>query len=186
MEVNFIEQFDREFAPRLAYRKNTFRKVFELLNNKKALIVETGTTRDKGNWNGDGQSTILWDAYVNWCGGEVFSVDCDPKAVVTAMNVTSPKTFVVCYDSIKYLKEFPRKNEIDLLYLDSLDANIKGAAYHNFMELLSVWNELKAGCIIMVDDCCSDDHGKHLITQQFMKDMGYKPIMKDYQTIWIK
>lgn len=63
----FWDFFNAEAGPRLARREETFRKMFKYLDelSQPVSIVETGCTRLKGNWAGDGQSTVLFDRYIS-------------------------------------------------------------------------------------------------------------------------
>jgi len=49
------------------------------------VIVEAGTIRTAGNWDGDGQSTVVWGRWVQRIGGGcVYSFDPDPAAIAQA------------------------------------------------------------------------------------------------------
>lgn len=81
--MTFFEQFEAQWAPRLGRRRATFRRAFEFLAAKQQAtysIVETGCARTAESWEGDGQSTLLFDRFVNALGGSVLSVDIDPAA----------------------------------------------------------------------------------------------------------
>ncbi len=67
----FWNWFNAEAGPRLALREISFRKVFAYLDsiNGPLTIVETGCARAQGNWAGDGQSSVLFDKYLE-CRGE--------------------------------------------------------------------------------------------------------------------
>jgi len=49
------------------------------------IVVEAGTIRTAGNWDGDGQSTVVWGRWVQVVGsGRVYSFDPDPAAIIEA------------------------------------------------------------------------------------------------------
>ena len=185
--MTFLEKFDKELYPKLAKRADTSKEIIKLLNEKKnVIIVETGTIRQENNWQYDGQSTLIWDAYVQHNGGRVFSVDIDEKAVELARKSVSNKTAVYCGDSIKFLRYFPFKSEIDLLYLDTVDAHLPEAGKHHLFEFIQVWSSLKPGCIIVIDDVLKPNIGKHVLIAHFMQEMGYQPALLGYQIAWVK
>jgi len=65
--------YQKNFYSKLGIRKNTFDTLFKLLENKHKLfynIIETGTSRSGiNNIAGDGASTFLFDAFVNYYDG---------------------------------------------------------------------------------------------------------------------
>jgi hypothetical protein len=66
--MSFFEQFDREWGQRLGLRRDSFRKAFDFLAQKRPrghLIVETGCARGANTWGGDGQSTYLFDRFAS-------------------------------------------------------------------------------------------------------------------------
>jgi predicted O-methyltransferase YrrM len=182
--MTFIEKFDQEFAPKLGRRAHTMRAIVSLLKELPSFIVETGTLRQENNWEGDGQSTLIWDAYVNHVGGKVISIDYDPFATKIAKRLVSNKTEIICSDSIIALRKLQLKNTIDLLYLDSMDAHLPESGKHHMFELIQVWSSLKPGAIIAIDDVLSENAGKHVLIERFMYEMGYKPVVKGYQIVW--
>jgi predicted O-methyltransferase YrrM len=145
----FLAEFDQKYYPLLQGRAQSFRDVFEALGPE-VTIVETGTLREPGNWAGDGQSTLLFDRYVTHCLGKVYSIDINPRnSEVAKPLVTFAVTFIV-EDSLKFL---PRLEEpIDLLYLDSLDGDMKGTAEHQLQEFLEAKKNLHSGSIVFIDD----------------------------------
>ncbi len=70
MPINskFWNYFDQIASPKLAVREKTFRKIFNHLDkfDEPIIIVETGCARLENNWSGDGQSTIMFDKYINF------------------------------------------------------------------------------------------------------------------------
>ncbi|MFM8279759.1 MAG: hypothetical protein ACKN9R_05385 [Candidatus Limnocylindrus sp.] len=181
-----MSNFEEVFYPNLGSTRRwaAFQEIARLLSAKrKPLIVETGCLRRIGNWNGDGQSTVIWD----WFGGEVFSVDIDPIAVETAQRAC-PLVNVTCGDSVDYLVNFKRAGEIDLLYLDSYDyiPGLDAAAEHHLNELRAIYKRLPHGCIIAVDDCFSPTEGKGSLVRVFLENYGVQPIHESYMTIWVK
>jgi len=75
---SFLPVYDAEYAEKLGLRGETFRRIFEILEameKSSYTIVETGCARKQDNWGGDGQSTLLFDRFVNHWGGSVRTVD---------------------------------------------------------------------------------------------------------------
>ena len=91
----------------------SFKKIFEYLDSKKdpITIVETGCTRQKNNWTGDGQSTILFDKYIeSRCENSfVISMDLDIKAVNHSKSLVGNKTQILHGDSVALLHNIRRE-----------------------------------------------------------------------------
>ena len=177
-----------KFNHLLAHRAEGFSTLWKLLDAKqktKYVIVETGTTRQPDNWAGDGQSTRLFNAYVDLKGGIVFSVDIDKDACIAAKSLTNDNVSVVCTDSIQFLHYFPTKDKIDLLYLDSYDLdwnNPHPSSLHHLKELCACFSELSPECIIAVDDN-DRGRGKGTYVVDFLTTLGYKIVYNGYQII---
>ena len=128
----------------------TFKKTFEELEkreNKFFIIVETGCSAHGT------QSTILFDKFVNYYDGYVFSVDKDRFRVCNTQSKVSLKTIVVCADSLHFLSTFDKP--IDLLYLDSFDVNWKNQEYssqHHYKEFSLVKDMLSTHSLLLIDD----------------------------------
>lgn len=180
-----------EYKPLLAHRSECFEIIFkklEEMNNERYLIVETGTTRQKDNWQGDGQSTRLFDHFSKIHNGIVFSVDINDDNCKNAREILqdSKNTEIICCDSVKFLNEFPLKHAIDLLYLDSYDVdwlNIHASAFHHMKEIACVYSSLKKGCLIAIDDNMRGI-GKGSYVTQFLNNIGAKPVHFGYITIF--
>lgn len=185
--------FLEKYYPRLALRSNSYKTLFETLELKlnffkSYLIVETGTSRQPNNFEGDGQSTLMFDAFVNYYRGKVYSVDISQENCEIARKQVSNKTEVVCEDSLKFLKTFKNLSNIDLLYLDSYDVDFDkphNSAMHHLEELAIVYSGLKIGCIIMVDDN-KNGVGKGIYVNDFLTKLNCKKIIDDYQIAFIK
>ena len=79
-----------EVAPRLGKRRDSFDTMFTFLGEfKHPTIVETGTYREQNNYEGDGCSTLLFDKYIECYGGNLISIDIDPKACQLSRNATT-------------------------------------------------------------------------------------------------
>ena len=59
---------------RLGKRHEAFAAIAELLPEG-CRIIETGTVRQIDNWEGDGQSTIVWDTLATNLGGTVTTIE---------------------------------------------------------------------------------------------------------------
>jgi len=194
--MDIKEKFNSQpWAKALSYRKDAFAFMIDHVEKSAALglnqIIETGTARTPGNWQGDGQSTLIWDwlaAEVN--GTKVISIDINPKAVENAREQTNRVKYIVG-DSVEKLRTQTTKtiSKVSLLYLDSLDfdwglPNV--AADHSLKELLVVWDQLPSGCLIVVDDCHSPYRGKQTAIASFMANQGISPAFSGFQMGWIK
>ena len=78
----FNEQFERFFLPRLGRRADGFAAIFKAFqsHHERPFIIETGCLRIPGNWDGDGQSSFMFDALVRDRHGVLLSIDEPPKA----------------------------------------------------------------------------------------------------------
>lgn len=189
--MSFLEKFDKEFAPKLAIRAKTFRKVFEELEKKNKdfyLIIETGCARTVDGFVGDGMSTVLFDAFVNFYDGLVVSVDINKEHCMIAKDITSNKTTIYHSDSVEFLSNYRPIDVIDLLYLDSFDINFnapKPSAEHHMNEFNAILPKLDFGTLVVVDDHKSDKAGKGMYIAKYMKNLGYERFIDDYQIGWI-
>ena len=207
---SFLELFDAEYAPKLGLRSETFRRAFELLEatgKTRYSIVETGCARAEGNWQGDGQSTLLFDRFVSCRGGSVRSVDIDAEACARLRTRVGPKVEVTCGDSVAYLRDLAREGsvDIDLLYLDSHDldwSNPHPAALHHLHELCAVMPLLASGTLVMVDDTARSQarvahrgaelivhdfgvSGKGAYVAEYFARIGCAPAIEGYQYGWV-
>lgn len=166
------EEFMESFYKVLDMRKDSFYAVFDLLlkmEKSSYNIIETGTTQGFNHWMESGQSTLMWDRFVNTGGrsGGVISIDLDKNGCERARRITSDKVKVINGDSVETLKNLAAMMEetgetVDVIYLDSWDVtteNWEGGnggddapALHAFRELEAILPMLSAGGIVLVDD----------------------------------
>lgn len=192
---SFLEQFDREFAPRLGQRGATFRRVFECLEARGRdfyTIIETGVchlaTADGSpdQLSLHGHSTLLFDRFVNAHDGRVYSVDISALHCERAARWVSEKTHLFCHDSRAFLAGFVPPTPIDCLYLDSLDVDWSDphrTALHHLQELCTVLPHLTEGCIVFVDDMVNGA-GKAGYIVDVMRRLGATLLFDDYQIGW--
>ncbi len=157
-------KFFNEVGPKLVLRQRTFRASFEYLDrfDRPLVIVETGCTRKSGDWEGDGQSTVLFDKYVSLRDREsvVYSVDIDPASVAEARKLVSDRVTVTQEDGVRFLAQLARRlmqegRTIDLLYLDSFDVDWiywQKSAAHHVKELCAAIRSLRPDTLVVVDD----------------------------------
>jgi hypothetical protein len=130
----------------------TLTEALKRLEGRAATIVETGSSA----WGTN--SSLLFDAYVNKYGGTFETVDIRVAPSAVLQNLCSPRTTLYRDDSVSFLKKWgdinPNK-KIDLLYLDSWDVNWQNpnpSALHGLAELLAIFENLKEGSLLLVDD----------------------------------
>ncbi len=188
--TTFLKEFDLKYAPLLAHRREGFRTMFQKLEEQKIKnykILETGCMRRVGNWDGDGQSTFLFDRFINTHQGNLFSVDISEEAVETASEVVSLRTFFRCGDSVKFLQELSPEHKFDLVYLDSYDVDFENphpSSLHHLFELCAILHKnCKKGTIIAIDDN-KEGKGKGQYVAQFLDTIGATKIYDGYQLIY--
>lgn len=182
-----------------ANRQGGFDYIFDYLKTiQNPLIVETGCARQEDNYAGDGQSSLLFDGYINEYGGEFYTVDISPESVEYCRSKVSSKSTVVQEDSITYLKKLnlelqAQNKKIDFLYLDSFDAPqdnpqvLFTSALHHLYELTTILPSLKPGALIGVDDCWMEAgmvSGKGKFVTDYMNKINNPPAYMGYQFFW--
>jgi hypothetical protein len=161
----FWNFFENEASPKLALREKTFRKIFEYLDtfDGPISIIETGCIRVENNWEGDGQSTILFDKYISSRDhlSECRTVDINQKSVSLCKKLVSDRVKVHQDDSVHYLslisKEFlEHRRIVNFVYLDSFDLNWTHwypSAIHHLKELVAIIRCFDEKTLLVVDDC---------------------------------
>ena len=199
-ELPFLDFYDANYAPLLAHRAQGFRVILETLERRclaggpPALIVETGSMRFRGNWAGDGQSTVLWNSFALNYDCEVHTVDLAPEAAVLVREDCGPSVHAHTGDSVAFLHQraiVPNPQKIDLLYLDSFDfdpADPFPSAFHHIKELIAVRPCLGKGSIVAIDDNLllpdGSYTGKGYLAMQWFDHLGIKCLHQGYQYIW--
>lgn len=157
------------------------------------LIVETGGLRQPGNFEGDGQSTVIFDAYVQFRRGQLISVDLDPACATHTREYCSARAFPVTADSVGFLhllSTLGPQRPIDLLYLDSMDLdqdNPTPSAQHHLKELAAIMPRLGPGTLIAIDDnplLGNKRMGKGYLVDEFLAGIGAKRLFDGYQSLW--
>ncbi len=185
-----LAEFDRAFRSKVGekHRWPAFKLIayYLLAKQEPVHIAETGSAREVENWGGDGQSTQVWNWIIARTGGSIVSFDINPKAVAYAKSV-APLADVQCIDSVQGLRMIPHPEQLDFLYLDSFDLTpgIESPTHH-LAELASIYPRLRSGCLIAVDDCKSEAHGKHRFVRDWLLGLGVRPLLESYVTVWKK
>lgn len=190
MSEKFWKYFN-EIKPLLCHRAENFQKIFEYLDKVQGpvSIVETGCVRVKDNWEGDGQSTLLFDQYVSnhpvW--GIVETVDLNPSATALCKELVSLNTHVHTGDSLQFLHS--RHNIYDLVYLDSTDDPI-----HILKEFLAIQKHITSKTLVVVDDNFFKvmpngkyqlAYGKGWQTAHYLESIGKQPYFVGHQMGWV-
>jgi hypothetical protein len=184
----FYSEFSDKLGP--SQRWSAFSLIYEHLANlgRPVSIIETGTSRKSDDWVGDGNSTAVWDFIVKETSGQLTSIDIDREAVASAQD-RFPEANVVESDSITALRNLSSIGDADLVYLDSMDysaGNEQASALHHAAELCSVYDNLKSGCLIAIDDCFSPTQGKHAIASAVLSIVGAQRVLESYISVWRK
>lgn len=212
--LKFWEWFDSQAAPKLAMREISFRKTFAYLDmlSGPITIVETGCARTRGNWAGDGQSSVLFDTYLaaREPGSGGWAIDLDPQATAVCRELVSDRIQLRTGDSVPTLRdlavEFRQTGRtIDFLYLDSYDVdwnNPTPSAVHHLKELVSIVPVLRPDTLVMVDDAPSTCRvvgnssgqydlaslpvvgGKGTFVAEYARQVGATMLFSHYQVAW--
>jgi hypothetical protein len=172
-----------------------FRIIFEKLeslNKDKYNIVETGCVRWDQNWSGEGQFTIIADAFVNYYDGNVYAVNNNEIDVKKAITYVSNKTIIELNCSLIFTKNFNKINDIDLFYLDSLDLNWNfpdESANHHLLEFNNIIeNRNIPNFYLAIDDCNITTNnlviGKGQCIIDYLNHLNIKPILNEYQVLY--
>jgi len=188
-----------EVRHRMGSRTPGFDYMFDFLKTvKDPLIVETGCARQENNFEWDGQSSLLFDDFINEHGGDFFTVDIAKESVEYCVSKVSNKTKVVLGDSVIFLKQFndallKEGRKIDLAYLDSFDAPSDNtelhlqSEIHHLYEFLTILPSLRPGSLVVADDNLPDGdgiRGKGRLLYNYMKHIGNPPVSFSNQIIW--
>ena len=185
-----LADFDAEFSGRLGRtrRWHPFRMIAAdlIARGRPVNIVETGCARQPDNWEGDGQSTLVWDWLLDKVGGTGLSMDISAaNCHAAAAQVQHVK--VACVDSVVGLRTMVQPETVDFLYLDSFDlTETIESPTHHLAELTAVYPRLPSGCLIAVDDCVSEQYGKHRFVRDWLAGMRVQPVLRGYVTVWVK
>jgi hypothetical protein len=190
--LTFDELFRQHFRPRLGKRAEGFDVLFKsaLSHGRSILVVETGCLRVPGNWEGDGQSTFMFDALVRMYGGVLFSIDVSSESVDSARRVCSSATQLIENDSVSALHALAQivSKQIDLLYMDSFDLDPENplpSAIHHALELTAVRPLIGPGTVVCVDDyAVGETGGKGMIVDRFLSNIRAQVLYSGYQKVW--
>ena len=168
---------------RLGKRHEAFAAIAELLPEG-CHIIETGTVRHIDNWEGDGQSTIVWDTLATNLGGTVTTIDINPIGAELVAELELQATTAIVGNSLDVIPTLT--GHADLLYLDSFDVDFENplpAAAHHLSELMAALNLLAPGSLVAVDDN-EDDQGKGSEVAWFLAEHGAVEIVRGYVRVW--
>jgi hypothetical protein len=131
----------------------SFEGAFEYLTKMKdPVILETGSSR----WGTN--STVLFDSYIRYYGGRLWSVDIDEPTINMVRQYMSPSTTMVCNDSVTFLREWVASNpgvQANFVYLDSWDIEWRNpgpAEEHGLAEFNAILPALRKGSVVLIDD----------------------------------
>lgn len=184
-----IEKFVSWLHPKLSSSPRWYSFKFIGTNllelNRPVNIVETGCVRRSGAWLEEGQSTLIWDWIVSEVGGSATSFDISESSVNECKKYVK-KVDVICSDSISGLRAMSGVEKLDLVYLDSYDATDDyRSPLHHIGELACVFEKLRSGCMIAVDDCLIENPKSRYI-EMFFASIGLSPAFSGYIKVWIK
>ena len=159
--MNFFKWFE-DILPKLEKRAVSMKKIIDYLETLPSpiFILETGCLRKVNSFAGDGQSTLIFDNYIQYRGknSKIFSVDINELNVSICKNIVSEYAHVECSDSIKFISNFNKlikDNKLSLLYLDSFDVNwdypLESSAHH-LKELTASIPYISEETLVVVDD----------------------------------
>jgi hypothetical protein len=190
---DFTTGFSSFIYPRLAHRADSFKLIFEELDQHESpFILETGCLRVPNNWAGDGQSTFVFDWYARENHGHVVTIDISSESIESARRACSGVTSTILNDSVAALHMLDRvvSKPVSFLYLDSFDLdqnNPMPSAIHHAMELMAARSLIGPGTIICVDDYnvgTLGEGGKGMIINSFMDAIRADVLYSGYQKIW--
>lgn len=184
----FGDWFVEMFSGKLGKRSSGFQTALGwMIDNGGKNIIETGCLRTHDNWVGDGYSTLVFGEAAKWFNLHLWTVDINSGSLVAAQVVTEHLKSQITYtlgDSIDFLEKF--EDNIDLLYLDSLDSDINALAAqeHQMKELEAAYGKLSKKAAVLLDD--NFDAGKTKRTNKTLKNIGWQQLLDGYQALWVR
>ena len=155
--MNFLNKYDH--PKNIRFQSFKF-ALFEAQKRNLKNFVETGCARGKTkfiffkkiNWK-DGMSTMIFSDYVKYVNGKLTTCDIEIKNIKNAKKfVKNNKKYVnfILDNSLNFLKNF--HENIDFLYLDSLDGQFKESSNHQLKEIQIAKDKLKKNSLVLLDD----------------------------------
>lgn len=154
-------------------------------------IVETGCARSRDDWSA-GYSTYVFAAYLHRLGqGKLYSVDNDAHNLEFAAGEI--KQWEKCFfvprysDSLEFFRN--HNEEINVLYLDSLDTEHPNHSQHAVAECRLAEKHLQDDSIIVLDDTAYKDGrwiGKGALAVPYLLNKDYKILSLGYQVVMSK
>jgi len=189
-------------------RRDSMDKIHALLVDRQKwgmFLAEIGSTRERGNWNGDGYSTPFF-AWIAECTDSYFySCDARRESTDTARGILeeyglgqkkdakgTSHVNLVTMDGLRFLRLWRNSGvKIDLLYLDGWDWTPETAADSEKCHLDAAIIALPCiarGGLIVIDDVIDTEtwKGKGALAIPFLLSAGYEVLHKGYQTILTK
>jgi tetratricopeptide (TPR) repeat protein len=200
--IQFWEWYADYAEPRLKNaflnRVNTFRRMLEYVDELEGppCIIETGCieTVDEDGWVGNGCSTIIFDKYVSFNHGRLFSVDIVPEKVDAARKLVSSYTNIGLGDSVEFLQRLDVRP--GLVYLDASHLhwhNQTPSQVHHYRELMAIMPRLRPETLVVVDDSPAiiDEQvkysiqGKGGLVGSYANEVGAELLFTEYQSGWV-
>jgi predicted O-methyltransferase YrrM len=187
-----MNEWLEKYRHSMSCRYWTFKAAFDLLYQMpRHRILETGCIRMENDW-GAGCSTLLFGEFCELNGGRIMSVDLFPNHLETAKRLTAPYNHLIDYvesDSVAYLKTHP--DQIDLLYLDSMDVPMHDGAdrvpcqEHCLNEFKAAEDKLHAQSIVLIDDYFNGN-GKGRLAEKYLMDNGWRRVFCFQQQLFVR
>lgn len=166
-------------------------------------IVETGCVRQDDDFEGAGGSTYIFGRVAKDAGetleglhhglhAHFTTIDNDPAHLETARRICEglPVNYLLG-DSAETLRGL--QNNIDLLYLDSLDCDATpGAANvepqeHNRREMLVGITKLSPRGVLVLDDNDFENGGKTRLSNEYLRSAGlWAQLWDGKQAVWVR
>lgn len=165
-------------------RNHSFDILFQECGKRNAKhFVETGCIRSDEDWGGAGFSTVLFARYAQLVGGSLTSFDLSPANCNYARNWCRqfPSTSICESRGEDGLKLY--NQQIDVLYLDSLDSEHSQHQEENLKEFKAAEIKLHQNSIVCIDDTPGPGQGKGGATVKYMLANGWKFLYRGYQVV---
>jgi predicted O-methyltransferase YrrM len=150
-------------------------------------VVETGCIRSEDDFAGAGFSTYVFGAWLCERGGHLSSIDNDARHCTFARDWTrcfGAAVQVHLADSVEWFRA--SSEPIDLLYLDSLDADQARCAEHGLAEIEAAYARLRPHALVACDDTVyqrGSFHGKGALLVPWLQQRGWSVLYSGHQTV---